>query len=287
MSIVSRANNPDLREQMKPQGDAGNTAQGLYIVGADGKFYGFYNGHPDQYNNHDVSPLKQYLEQGGGAFRAHPPSHVQIPQAERSALSPDRTTSVVRVFSRISPVPAGSNELNYGIGKDHYWILANEVKQIASPAHDDGRTFWLPSPMVARMARYHIIDNVRGQPDMWKGSEIKKAQLYARFVGSNQSKKCYELHGEFSQVTEDGRRGLNISIDGRFEVPMGQTRLARFRAFGSGQAWGVSRFTEGAPTGRFPLLIAMVEVDDEIAKVVPPEAMGEWADWYVNPEATD
>lgn len=290
MNIVARANDPNLREQLKPQGDAGNTAQGMFILGADGKFYGFWNEHPDQYNDYDVLPIKRFLERGLVAFQAHPPSHIQIPQTamtKRSSLSPDETTSVVRVFSRISPVSAGSNDLNYGVGRDHYWILANEVQQIVSNAHDNGKSFWMPSSMVARMVRYHLVDNVRGEPDMWERSQIKQAKFYAQFTGSNNSSKCYVFHGDFSQTTADGRRGFKGTIDGRFEAPIGQCRLTRFRAFAQGQAWGSGRFTEGAPKGRFPLVIAMVETNDEISKAVPPEAMWDWTDYYLNPEATD
>lgn len=287
MITVARSRNMDLREQLKPPGD---TAQGLYIVGADGSFYGFHNDHPNQYNNWNLGEIKQFLESGLKAFAESPPANIAIPQSgipNRSVLSPDPTTSVIRVFSRISPLPSGASELNSAIGRDHFWILENEVAQIASAAHDNGESFWLPSPMVARLARYHIIDNVRGEPDMWTVGEVKKAQVYAKLVARNAQAKNYQFHGDFSQRTADGKRGLDCVLDGEFDISIRERKIVRFRAFAHGQAWGAGRFTEGAPPGCFPLLIAMIETNDEVAKIVPPEAMGEWREFYLDPQATD
>jgi hypothetical protein len=50
------------------------------------------------------------------------------------------------------------------------------------------------------------------------------------------------------------------------------------------QAWGASRFTPSPPAGRFPLVIAMIEANDGISRVVPPQAMDEGADYYLNPQ---
>lgn len=289
MNIVARSEDPHLKEQLKPQGIGGNTAQGMYIVGADGTFYGYLTEHPSQYNP-DLAPVRQFLERGLQAFRKNPPAQIHITRATlagHSLLSPDPTTSIVNIFTRISPVPAGSDELNYSLGRDHYWILAREVQEIASTAHDDGRSFRLPSAMVTRMMRYHLIDNVRGEPDMWQRSEIKQAEFFARYVGPNELAKCYQFRGQFSLETKDGRRGFSGFIEGRFEIQHVQMKLARFRAFARGEAWGSGRFTENAPAGRFPLSIAMVEAIDQISKVVPPEAMGDWADYYLNPDKCD
>jgi hypothetical protein len=280
MGIVAKANDPELREQLKQHGDEGNTAQGLYIVGADGKFYGWIN-------DHHIDGVRKFLDQGLTAFGSSPPSRVQIPEAalnENFSKVPDPTTSVVRVFSRISPVPRGSDESNKSIGRDHFWILTNEVQQISAPLHDDGQPFALPSPLVARMVRYHLIDNVRGEPDMWRDKEIKRVLFTARFVGGSTSAKDYELHGDFAQQTSDGKRGLEGSIDGRFQVATQSAMISRFRAFARMQAWGQSRFTPSPPPGRFPLVIVMIEANDSVSSVVPPQAMSEWSDYYLNPE---
>ncbi len=280
MDVVSHTNDPNLREQLKQHGDEGNTAQGLYIVGADGKLYGWIN-------DHNVAEVQKFLQRGLAEYQSHPPSTIQIQQStvnERFSMVPDPSTSVIRVFTRVHPVPRGSDELNNGIGRDHFWILRDELQQITSSIQDNGRPFALPSPLVARMVRFHLIDNVRGEPDMWKPEEVKQKNFSARYVGGNASAKFYEFHGDFGQRTSDGKRGLQGSIDGRFQVAITQLKISQFRAFAQMKAWGASRFTPGAPAGQFPLLTAMVEANDQVSQVVPPQALYEWSDYYLKPQ---
>ncbi len=281
MSVVSRSTDRDLREQLKQHGDEGNTAQGLYIVGADGKLYGWIN-------NHNVDEVRKFLERGITAFRTDPSKSVLISQAqlnEKFSMAPELSTSVVRIFTRIRPVPAGSDVLNNGVGRDHLWILHNEVEEIGAQAHDDGKPFSLPSQLVARLVRYHLIDNVRGEPDMWKGDEIVKSNFSAKRISATASSRLYELRGEFAQKKKDNKRGSEGNIFGRFEISNNEPKITNFRAYAQMQAWGVSRFTPGAPPGTFPMVAAMVETNDEVSKVVPPQAMYDWPDYYLKPES--
>lgn len=281
MNVVSHSTDSDLREQLKQHGDEGNTAQGLYVVGADGKFYGWIN-------NHDIGEVRKFLEHGITQFRSEPSQTVQVSQSEineKFSMAPSPTTSVVRIYTRIRPVPAGADVLNNGIGRDHLWVLEREVQQISDPSHDDGRLFSLPSPLVARLVRYHLIDNVRGEPDMWSGEEIAKSNFSARYIGSNATGKTYEFRGDFAQRKKNNKRGSQGNIYGRFEIANNRSMLTSFRAYAQMQAWGASRFTPGAPSGTFPMVVCMIETHDDVSKVVPPQAMYEWPDYYLNPEA--
>lgn len=279
MGIVNHANVPDLHEQLKPHDDGGNTAQGFYVVGADGKFYGWMN-------CHDTTAVSNFIEKGLSSFVSDPPSPVQISQAaltERFSITPDPATTVIRVFTRIRPVPKRSNVLNSSVGRDRFWILQDEVKQIVAPSHDNGLPFALPAAIVTRLVRYHLVDNVRGEPEMWTESEVKRADFSAKLVANDGSSKSYEFHGDFALKTANGRRGVKGDMNGRFDISHGVANISRFRAFGEATAWGASKFTQGAPPGRFHLVIAMIETDDPLSKIVPPQGMNEWSD-YLHPQ---
>lgn len=279
MSMATRVNDPDLRQQMAHE-DLESTAQGLYIIGADGRCYGWMN-------SHESTEVKAFLEHGLDLFAKYPPNKIQIQPAvlaQRFSSAPYPSTLVVRVFSRIRPVPANSDDTNNSVGRDHLWILAEEAKQIA--AHTGQAQFSLPSSLVARLVRYHLIDNVRGEPDAWNPDEVKRALFTARMVADSGAVKTYEFHGDFAQRTSDNGRGIEGAIDGRFEISKSENRASHFRAFAKAIAWGSGRYTQGAPAGRFGMVFALIDVNDTISKVVPPEFMGEYGSWdeYLKPE---
>lgn len=273
MSIVNHADVPELKEQLKIHDLGGDTAQGLYIVGADGKFYGFIN-------DNDPKDVLSFLSKGRSSFQKDAPSQTSISADELSEPFSDRPpadASVVRLFTRIRPVPAGSDKLNNSVGRDHLWILGKEVKEIVARSGEGHKSFPMPRSLVARLVLFHLVDNVRGEPDTWNEDEVKQALFSAEMVHDDGAIKTFNFHGDFSAQTADDKRGITGTIDGEFDIDSGD-QISKFRAFAQAQAWGVSRFTPGAPPGRFPLVIAMIEANDDISRVVPPEALypGHW-----------
>lgn len=276
MSMVETADNQSLREQLKPAGDEGNTAQGFFIVGADGKFYGWDNYHKTEH-------IMRFLDEGLERFHANPPAKIAVSQQdleEHFCIVPEPDTSIVRVYTRIRPVPSGADDLNNSVGRDFLWVLGDETKQISDTAHDDHSEFSLPPNLVARIVRFHMLDNVRGEPDHWQPGEIKDCVFTARMVHSNKDVKSYEFHGKFSQQSRNGKRTFDGTIEGQFEIATNSPKMTKFRALANATASGASRFTPGAPAGRFPVVIAMTEADDPLTKIVPPHALDGWGEYF-------
>jgi hypothetical protein len=281
MAIANQSGDHDLEDQLKPHGNGGNTAQGFYIVSASGTFLGWIN-------EHQPKQVLAFLEKGLAAYRNRPPDAVQISPSAANApfsVTPDPSTSVVRVFTRIRPVPPGADDLNNGLGRDHLWILADEVKAIEDASHNDGKSFALPPSMTARIVRFHLVDNVRGEPDMWEKKEVKDSTFSARLIKNSGSTKTYEMHGAFKDQTANNKRGIEGTLEGQFEIATAVEKISHFRAFGQANAWGASTFTPGVPPGTFHMVMAMVDADDSITKVVPPQAMyADWQEGYLHPE---
>src|SRR5437868_5918567 len=143
----------------------GNTVQGFYVAAADGTAYGWFN-------DRDVPEVTAFMNRALARFRAHPPPAVEIPAADRvaSISTPDPTTSIVRVFTRIRPLPEGADSLNAGVGRDHLWIYADEVREMLAAGAGE---FPLPRALAARIARFHLVDNVRGEPEMWEPDQVR------------------------------------------------------------------------------------------------------------------
>lgn len=250
----------DLNRQMT----CTNDPQGMYIAGADGTSYGFTN-------DHDPPDIRRFMDTGLKRFRLHPPRRVTVTEQEQQAsfsIHPPAKASVLRVYSRIRPVPAGVTPLNEGVGRDYCWVYQDEVKALATAT---GQTFPLPTTLVRRIARFHLLDNVRGTPDMWRAGDVKDARFTGRVVREVNGVRTLAFDGTFALRTASGGRGYEGRIEGQCEVDARTLRLGRFRALATGKAWGVGTFTPNAPKGRFPLLIALLDTDEPIARIVPPE----------------
>ena len=79
MSIVSSSKDPVLKRQLQrsPNG-GGDTAQGFYVIGADGKLYGWNNAH---YTPETLKFIDTALE----AFRRDPPVPIHLTEEQMTA----------------------------------------------------------------------------------------------------------------------------------------------------------------------------------------------------------
>lgn len=230
---------------------------GLYICGYDGSAYSFHT-------NRDVESLQLFIERGIEGFKNLPPLETEIERVE-PARKPDPGVFIVRVISRVSPVPVGAPPANNFPGRDHLWIYPDERQQIVEHRA-------LPDALLARIIRFHLVDNVRGLPDHWRPDEIKTASIESKDLSQN------EIHfgGPFSMETREGNRGLRGTIEGSIRIENNEIR--EFRAFAECDAWGHSKGTRGPPPGVFPLKIAFYETSDQISQVVFPQG------WFVGEE---
>lgn len=277
MAQTSRITDPSFLEQRSTSRTG--SVQGLYVMGPDGQMYGWIN-------DKEPSEVNRFLDRALAAYKRSPPHRVDVPSSliqDRYTTPPAASTSVVRVFSRIRPLPPGADRINESVGRDHLWIYGEDIREILAAARSAGNaSFRLPSSLVGRMARYHLIDNVRGEPDMWENSDVRKADFTARQVGSQGNIAKFAMAGTFQQCTSSNKRGLQGSIQGEFEIDEKTMKIAHFRAFAWGQAWGESTYCPGAPKSYFPMVFALVDSDDRLAHAVPPQALA-WEDDYVHP----
>src|SRR5687768_11001757 len=136
----------------------GNTAQGFYIAGPDGTAYGFNN-------NRTVERVNWFMDNSLKKLRESPPKATAIDPADLNApfaRTPGPSVSVMRVFARIRPLPEGCSDLNKGIARDHFWIYPSEVKEMYRlTEHGLNEPIPLPRSVVARLTRFHLVDNVR------------------------------------------------------------------------------------------------------------------------------
>jgi hypothetical protein len=131
---------------------------------------------------------------------------------------------------------------------------------------------------------FHLLDNVRGQAWSWQPQSVSRATLTGRTLSNNGRIRSIAFTGEYAkrdshppQWTDRGQQG---HIEGEFDLDTNTGRITRFRAFADSQAWSDATYDRNfaPPQGRYPILTAMVEANDGIAREIPPEqaASGEY-----------
>lgn len=243
--------------------------QGTYILGADGTAY-------LQVGDWEKDAFLKLLDDALREFRANPPRNVEFTKedlAKGAKPGPPKSTSVIRLYSRCTPLPKDAHPVNRSIGRDHLWIHEDEVREIEE-------THKLPDRVAKRIARFHLVDNVRGLADAWAPEEEKHAFELSR------SGKKYRITGTMSAEKDwpgdanyKGKLGIDGTLEAEFEIESG--KIVRFRGIFEGKAWGANSNTWYQPKGTFPIVIAMIDTDDE------PAVGPVWRDWgfdYDNPK---
>lgn len=239
--------------------DRSETAQGFYVMAADGKAYGFSN-------NRGADVLLNAISKWKTAFEKESHPKVEITENDSYSTKQPAGTSVIRVFSRINPLPIGCDSSNETVARDHLWITPQDVDSIALSNS-------IPQNVQYRLARFHLVDNVRGEPDHWTREQVKslKMELGKRMkVGNSVS---YAITGDFSMQTDNGLRGIAGKLRGRLEIDTAKKVVKEWKVYSEATAWGQSTYTPNPPAGKFSMVFAMVNVKDTMSDVVPPQAI--------------
>ena len=238
------------------------TTQGLYTADASGQLLAFTN-------NRGASRV---LGMMNGALKKHRPVKVTAiakgtPDA-RFNPKPPKGGLVVRVTSKVlagyeEPENEYRRIFQQSLGRDNLWISAIEHAALAKGQ--------LPQSLLKRIARFHLIDNTRGEPPMWNANEIKK------FEGTLRNGR---LRATVQLKTAKGDRGYEAELLGRIETKAG--KITRLDIVAKGEFRGEGTYTRNAPKGRFPLAIAFTLADGkDAADTIPPQGSRGWLPGYM------
>lgn len=299
----------DVAEQGPRAGDDGDTKQGIYCLTASGKllWYG---------NSRNVGGNLAAFRQAVFAFGRLPaeerePGAVKVPPLDEKQLDRKFTRElpegalVVRVFARVlerdengdcKVCTATSSTARTGLlsSLDHLWISADEWRKLVPREAKAGDRIALPETVALRVARFHLLDNTRGEPDMWKRDEVRKNEMTLTVVEATAEALKLRLDGEVllsttgdvpatSADVAKGQRGYDARLLGAIQVDRKRGTIAKFNVVALGDHWGESRYTRGARPGKTPLGIAFELADGkQTADVVPPQASRNW-DEYLRP----
>ena len=247
--------------------DFSRTTQGCYVADAAGNLYGFNN-------NYGPENLHKMMRHALNRFNAKKEKLAGLAKIKSASSDPNHARSlpdgatVIQVNSRVKAKIYTKDERRLIFGKatsrDNLWLLEEEKQALAAKK--------IPKSLFRRMARFHLVDNTRGEPSHWKTDEIKRIRV--RFTKKN------EFQGTVHLETADKRRGYVASFRGFVEFDaLGE--LDRFDVVVRGNHWGKGKWVSYAPRGEFPLLIAFRVADKkDVAYSLPPHGTKGWLEGY-------
>ena len=250
-----------------PRSNFQSTTQGLYIATAQGKLL-LYN------NNRDPAKVQRLLKEKLNIFQQNLAEYsraVAIKPGKVDArynVSPPKGGLVVRVRAKVLGGYEPTTDrwraiFQSALSRDNLWISAAEHQALVQGQ--------IPVGLQKRIARFHLVDNTRGEPPMWREKEIRQLKMTVR--GNR-------IEGQVLLRTDSGERGYQAELFGELEVKAG--KVVRLDLLARGDFWGDGPYTRNAPKGRFPLAVSFTLADGtDVADRIPPQGSRGWLPGYL------
>ncbi len=263
-------NEGDFYRKIASQGPRSNfqgTTQGFYIATPSGKLL-LYN------NNRDPAKVRRLMQRRLREFEQSSDKRTEVAVVKRGKVDARWNVSapkgglVVRVQARVlggyEPTTNRWRTIfQNALSRDNLWITKAEHQALVREQ--------IPVTLQKRIARFHLVDNTRGEPPMWRENEIRNLEFRL---------KEGKLTGKVALRTKRGDRGYEAELRGVVEIK--KDKVVRFDVVALGQFWGEGTFTRGAPKGKFPLAISFTLADgSDVADDIPPQGSRGWVPGYI------
>jgi hypothetical protein len=282
-------------DQGPRKGEGGATRQGIYMLTAGGKLLA--------YKNAGQAPdvMREVLRRGLAEWSKLPvterrPGAVRVEklpkQDARYTRRPPTGGLIVDVYTRIldrdnkggwcrgtCAVPGAERS-----ARDHLWLTEQEWQMLLPPDAKKGDRFPVPPRIADRLLRFHLVDNTRGEPPMWKRDDVRSADLRLTVEEATGAGLRLRLDGAALLATDSdsakAQRGFQAQLLGYLAYDAVRKTIDRFDIVAVGEHWGQGAHTTGARAGRTPLGIAFALAGkDAPANDVPPQGARDFEDY--------
>ena len=234
----------------------GGTRQGIYICTPNGKLLG-------SVNSLDADVVLKLMRNGLTAWRALQQSQRLAAPAER--FKPDRRwelnypedglvlTSVSRdLESTDAEFPTRTPFWN----RDHVWFTRDEASMWLPEERIVGARHTVPQEIGRRLARLHLVDDVRGQTIPYAPQEVRAAQFNTEILSKDASRLHIRISGH-TEAQSDGPwllqesiwvpehehpHGMRTDLLGRAVFDLESQWVVEFELFARGEWFGRTQF---------------------------------------------
>lgn len=281
------------------KGEGGNTRQGIYVFTAAGELISFSN------NGGNAAATRDHIKRALAKFDEMPdsktkPGAVKVPDRGKPDpnyfRAPPPGGLIVRVHARILEEKKDLIETIFTKGtcnfkggdmasRDFLWLTKDEVKAMGPGDRKPGESYSLPEKVAERVARFHLVDNTRGEPDFWKKAEVRNRQFTLLVEKASAEGVDLRLDGRATMATDAdparAARGYEVKVFGKLRWVPAKGTFDRFDVAAVGEHWGRGTFTPGDRPGRTPLGIAFgLPTGDKASDKVPPQGAREERNYF-------
>lgn len=232
------------------------TRQGIYATAPNGKLLASNN----TVDPHSMADMLQRALASWEALETKQRTVAKFPSGERRRRGEFRRPPgglVLKVNSRDLPRAAAAEDWRgEAWNQDFAWFTKEEARQFLTT--DDGAEAEVPTALVKRLARFHLVDNVRGQTwPPYSDGEVQRAELRSQVTATQGDLVSLRLEGA-SRCVATGKWSIAGSGDGHQPSPQQrgvQTRLlghaqydlqrevfVRFQLVAIGTRWGGTQY---------------------------------------------
>ena len=259
-----------------------NTRQGIYAVTATGEFLASVN---TRAANDVVKMLTGALAKFDAMPRAERTGDKPLFDAAKvkrfEALQPEAGL-VLQVFTRDLPrAKVTGGWRGEAWNQDHAWLRQDEVASCI-PDASVGAEREMPTPILQRLVRAHLLDNVRGQTFSHRVEDIESARLVLRTTTVTATELVLRLQGAV-RIDRRGtwatrgygkaspqRLGYDATLLGTARVDRKTGAITRFQLLAVGLRWGATEFNGRQDDfGPAPMGVAFALAPQEVACAAP------------------
>ena len=218
--------------------------------------------------------------------------------ADESAILPrhrwedslPRDGLIVHVLSRDLPEqcdPSQPNAVKWN--QDYLWFSRDEARRWLGAEPRPGDVHALPEELVARLARFYFVDNVKGETPPFSRRGIEGSQITTEVTERDGSVVSLRISGETRGVAGEGwwqtANGVVTRVQGQATFDLEQGQFTAFEMVALGRRWGQTRFNgRGRDPQSSPLGYVLKLVTGNAPPIAPTHIYAYNADWIVYPQ---
>jgi hypothetical protein len=229
-----------------------------------------------------AAALERWHALSGEERRGRPQSIDVAPSGERSDQVPALVLDVyARDLPRSETQADGSHADAWN--QDHMWLDREEVRRLV-PDGPPGTRCLAPAAVASRIARFHLVDNVRGQTHGFDARAIDQAVLWSEVVAVADGTVTLRFEGEMRahergvwpvRDADDDKepapqeRGYAMRLLGHGVFDRAHDRFTQLELVAAGDRWGGTQYNWRADDlGPAPMGVAFVLA--EPGPMIPP-----------------